>query len=242
MRFFQMPAYPTSIQGGAEQPIYVAVSEAVLDQRLAPGTRLTEGSFVALFGVSRTIVRMALLRLAHDHIVTLKPNHGATIASPSPEETRAVFEARRMIECAALPAVIAHGAPRQLEHLRTLVRHEDAAFHAGEVRSWIRLSGEFHRRLVALARNPVILHYTNELVMQSLLMTALYMPRGQTVCATDEHLLLIDAVAAKDERRAVRLMRAHLDACEARLALDQEAVRPTDLATALRLRQRRATA
>src|SRR4029453_11580852 len=69
---FRMPAYPTSIQGGTEQPIYDAVSEAVLDQRLAPGTRLTEGSLVELFGVSRTIVRMALLRLAHDHIVTLK--------------------------------------------------------------------------------------------------------------------------------------------------------------------------
>jgi DNA-binding GntR family transcriptional regulator len=185
---------------------------------------------------------MALLRLAHDHIVTLRPNHGATIARPTPDETRAVFEARRMIECAALPAAIARAVPRQLDNMRTLVRQEDAAFHAGEVRSWIRLSGEFHRRLVALARNPVILHYTNELVTQSLLMSALYMPRGQTVCATDEHLRLIDAVAAKDERRAIRLMRAHLDACEARLALDQEADRPTDLADALRWRPRRASA
>lgn len=237
-----MPTYPATISGGTEQPIYDAVSEAVLDQRLAPGTRLTEGSLVELFGVSRTIVRMALLRLAHDHIVTLRPNHGATIASPTPAETRAVFEARRMIECAALPAAIAHAAARQLDPLRTLVKHEDAAFHAGAIRSWIRLSGEFHRRLVALARNPVILHYTNELVTQSLLMTALYMPRGQTVCATDEHLLLIDAVAAKDERRAIRLLRTHLDACEARLALDQEADRPTDLAAALRLRPRRASA
>jgi DNA-binding GntR family transcriptional regulator len=237
-----IPAYPAAIQGGTEQPIYDAVSEAVLDQRLAPGARLTEGSLALLFGVSRTIVRMALLRLAHDHIVTLRPNHGATIARPTPDETRAVFEARRMIECAALPAAIAHAAPRQLDNMRTLVRQEDAAFRAGEVRSWIRLSGEFHRRLVALARNPVILHYTNELVTQSLLMTALYMPRGQTVCATDEHLLLIDAVAARDERRAIRLLRTHLDACEARLALDHEADHPTDLAAALRLRPRRASA
>ena len=109
-----MQPYPTDrLQGGTEQPIYDAVFEAVLDQRLAPGTRLTEASLVELFGVSRTIVRMALLRLAHDHIVMLKPNHGASIASPTPDETRAVFEARRMIECAALPAAIAraHAAP-----------------------------------------------------------------------------------------------------------------------------------
>jgi DNA-binding GntR family transcriptional regulator len=233
-----MQTYPQTLQGGTEQPIYDAVFEAVLDQRLAPGTRLIESSLVELFGVSRTIVRMALLRLAHDHIVQLRPNHGASIASPTPDETRAVFEARRMLECAALPAVIARAQPRQLENLRSLVRQEDGAFHAGEVRSWIRLSGEFHRRLVALARNGVMLHYANELVTQSLLMTALYMPRGQTACAADEHLQLIDAVAAKDERNAIRLLQAHLVACEARLALEQRDAPPGDLATALKLTQR----
>ena len=237
-----MQPYPQTLQGGTEQPIYDAVFEAVLDQRLAPGTRLTEASLVELFGVSRTIVRMALLRLAHDHIVQLKPNHGASIASPTPDETRAVFEARRMLECATLPAVIARALPRQLDNLRSLVKQEDGAFHAGETRSWIRLSGEFHRRLVALARNPVMLHYANELVTQSLLMTALYMPRGQTACATDEHLQLIDAVAAKDERKAIRLMQAHLEACEARLALDQRSDPPGDLAAALKLGARRMSA
>jgi len=237
-----MQSYPATLQGGTEQPIYDAVFEAVLDQRLAPGTRLTEASLVELFGVSRTIVRMALLRLAHDHIVQLKPNHGASIASPTPEETRAGFEARRMLECAALPAAIERATSRQLDNLRALVKQEEGAFKAGEVKSWIRLSGEFHRRLVALARNPVILHYANELVTQSLLMTALYMPRGQTACAAHEHLLLIDAVAARDEPLAIRLLQAHLDACEARLALDQTSERPSDLAAALRLRPRRASA
>ena len=236
-----MPSYPATVPRGTEQPVYDAVFEAVLDQRLAPGTRLTEGSLAELFGVSRTIVRIALLRLAHDHIVTLKPNHGASIARPTPEDTRAVFEARRMVECAALPVVIQRALPKQLDGLRTLARQEDAAFHAGEVRSWIRLSGEFHRRLVALARNPVILHYTTELVTRSLLMTALYMPRGQTACAADEHVALVDAVAAKDARRAVRLMQSHLDACEARLALDQPVADAPDLADALRIRRRRAS-
>jgi DNA-binding GntR family transcriptional regulator len=237
-----MQPYPATLQGGTEQPVYDAVFEAVLDQRLAPGTRLTEASLTELFGVSRTIVRMALLRLAHDHIVTLRPNHGASVASPSPDETRAVFEARRMLECAALPTVIERAVAKQLDNLRALVKQEHGAFAAGEVRSWIRLSGEFHRRLVAIARNPVILHYADELVNQSLLMTALYMPRGQTTCASAEHLAIVDALAARDERRAVRLMHAHLEACEARLALDREIERPVDLAVALRLRPRRKSA
>jgi len=153
-----------------------------------------------------------------------------------------VFEARRMLECAALPAVVAHANARQLDNLRALVRQEDGAFHAGEIRSWIRLSGEFHRRLIALAGNPVVLRYVHELVTRSLLMSALYLRPAQTSCATDEHLALLDAVAARDERRAVRLMHAHLLAVEARLALDRTDAAPIDLATALRPRLRRAAA
>lgn len=239
----QAPQFSSAgtLTGGTEQPVYDAVFAAVLDQRLAPGTRLTEGSLTELFGVSRTIVRMALLRLAHDHIVQLRPNHGASVASPSPEETRAVFEARRMLECAALPTVIARVLPRHLESLRSLVKQEDAAFEAGEVKTWIRLSGEFHRRLVAIAGNAVILDYAHELVNRSLLMTALYMPPNQTTCGAGEHLAVVDAVAARDERRAVRLLQAHLVACEGKLALERPVERPVDLAAALRVRSRRAS-
>ncbi len=67
-------------------------------------------------------------------------------------------------------------------------------------------------------------------------MTALYMARGQQVCSADEHLALVDAIAARDERRAQRLMHAHLTACEARLALDAVAERPADIAEALRIK------
>lgn len=229
-----MQSSPKAPEGGAEQPIYDAVLEAVLDQRVAPGTRLTEQSLTALFGVSRTIVRMALLRLAHERIVQLTPNRGAAVAQPSPAETRAVFEARRWLEGAVLPAAIARAQPRQLDNLRSLVRQEHGAFAAGEVRSWIRLSGEFHRRVVALAGNPVVLRMAGDLVTQSLLMTALYMPRGQQSCAADEHLAIVAAIAAKDERRAQKLMHTHLVACESRLALDQASAQPADLAAALR--------
>jgi DNA-binding GntR family transcriptional regulator len=231
--------YPFTVPSGAEQPIYDAVHDAVLDQRLAPGTKLTEARLADLFGVSRTIVRMALLRLAHDHIVQLSPNRGASIASPSVAETRQVFEARRLVECAAMPLAAERAAMKALDDLRQLVRQEDSAFHSGDVRTWIRRSGEFHIGLMALADNAVILHFGRELVTQSLLMTALYMPKGQTSCATGEHVALIDALAGGDGRKAARLMQSHLYACEQRLNLDAHATPAIDLGDALGIVVRR---
>jgi DNA-binding GntR family transcriptional regulator len=225
--------YPFTVSSGAGQPIYDAVHDAVLDQRLAPGTKLTEARLAELFGVSRTIVRMALLCLAHDHIVKLSPNRGARIVSPTVAETRQVFEARRLVECAAMPLVAERTAIKPLDELRRLVRQEDSAFHSGDVRTWIRRSGEFHIGLIALADNPVILHFGRELVTQALLMTALYMPRGQTSCATGEHMALIDALADGEGRKAARLMQSHLCACEQRLNLDAHAEPAADLGRTL---------
>jgi DNA-binding GntR family transcriptional regulator len=230
--------YPSTVPAGAEQPIYDAMPAAVQDQRLAPGTKLVEARLTELFGVSRTIVRMALLRLAHERVVQLQPNRGASIAAPGITEMHDVFEARRVVQCGAMPIVAARASQRALSDLRKLVRQEDAAFQAGDVKGWIRLSGEFHTRLVALAGNAALQDYASELVTRSLLMTALYMPPGQTACATGEHLSLIDALANGDGRRAARMMDAHLRACEARLELRRAGKPAVELAEALGVKTR----
>jgi DNA-binding GntR family transcriptional regulator len=68
-----------------------AVTAAVIERRLMPGTRLAEQSMAEIFGVSRTIVRQALNQLSRDRLVTLEPARGASVATPSAEEARQVF-------------------------------------------------------------------------------------------------------------------------------------------------------
>ena len=221
-------------EASSDAAVYDAIYEAVMDHRLAPGTRLTEASLCDIFGVSRAVVRMALLRLSHDRIVALTPNRGAAIARPSVQETREVFELRRLVEAAAMEPAAERALPRELDALRAVVKQEHAAFERGDVRQWIRMSREFHLRLLALAKNAELGEVGRDLITRSLLMTALYMPLGQTTCASHEHEELIDLLAAGEGRRAARLMTAHLLACEARLRLDgpEDAAAP-DLAAAL---------
>lgn len=213
--------------------VYDAIYGAVMEHRVAPGTRLTETSLCDIFGVSRAVVRLALLRLSHDRIVTLTPNRGAAVSRPTVQETREVFEMRRMVEAAAMELGAERALPRDLAALRDLVQEEHAAFERQDLRQWFRLSGEFHIRLLETAKNSVLNDAGRDLVTRSLLMTALYMPPGQTSCASHEHVELIDALAAREGKRAARLMTAHLLACEARLHLDARQETVPDLATAL---------
>src|SRR4249919_3337389 len=105
-----------------EERIYRSVFDGVTTQRLAPGTKLPEASLCELFGVTRSVVRKVLQRLAHDHIVELRPNKGAVVATPTPEETRQVFEARRGLEAAIVRLAAKHAKPADIRDLRERMR------------------------------------------------------------------------------------------------------------------------
>jgi DNA-binding GntR family transcriptional regulator len=84
------------------QRIADAITAAIVERRLMPGTKLAEQKIADIFKVSRTLVRQALMQLSRDHLITLEPARGARVAEPSVEEARQVFETRNMLEAAMI--------------------------------------------------------------------------------------------------------------------------------------------
>ena len=206
-----------------EERIYRSVFEGVANQRLAPGTKLPEASLCELFGVSRALVRKVLQRLAHDHIVELRPNRGAIVAMPSPEETRQIFEARRALEAALVRMAVQNASPTDIDVLRRHLDEEHGAMHRYAQPEWARLASSFHLRVARLARNPILERYLTELMSRCSLIVALYEPPGNAACEHDEHAQLVDAIASGDADKAVRLMEKHLLVLERNIALDRPA-------------------
>ena len=212
-------AAPGKAAAGAEE-IYGELHNAILEQRLAPGTKLPEDGLGDIFGVSRTIVRKALLRLAHENLIEVRPNRGAIVASPTIEEAAEVFEARRVVEGALIDRLIPVVGEAQIEQLNALVGKERAAHRANNRAELIRLSGAFHLRLAESAGNSVLAEYLMELVSRTSLIISLYERPGNSACSHEEHAGIIEALAAKDAPRARALMDAHLQACEEKLNID----------------------
>jgi DNA-binding GntR family transcriptional regulator len=201
--------------------IYRAVVNAVMSHRLPPGTRLGEADFCELYQVSRTTVRKALQRLAHDHIIELRPNRGAVIASPTPEEARDIFASRRVLERAIVPLVIRNATPASLQLIRQALEAEDQARHSGDRANWIRLGGEFHILLAELAGNKVLQRFMIELVSRCSLIIALYESPGAPMCGNDEHKQLMALIEQGDVGRASALIEHHLLEIEARLRMGE---------------------
>lgn len=214
---------PLGRSGTQDDVVYAHIFEAILEQRLAPGTKLSEEALGEIFGVSRTIIRRALSRLAHEGVVLLRPNRGAVVASPSVEEARQVFFARRLVEKAITELAVQRASAEQLAQLRQLVNEERASFTRGDRGAGIRLSGEFHLKLAEAAGNAPLISFQRSLVSQTSLIIAQYESGNRSHCSYDEHTQLIDAIESLDAAKAVELMMHHMDHIDSKLNLDEEA-------------------
>ncbi|APR35760.1 GntR family transcriptional regulator [Paraburkholderia sp. SOS3] len=205
------------------------IRAAILEHRLAPGSKLTEAQLCDVFEVKRGPIRQALTLLANDRLVDLEPNRGAFVASPSLQEVHEVFEMRRIIEMAVIEKVCAgaHGMKR-LKSIGSMIGRERKAFETRDFPAWIRLSGEFHTELAALTGNTVLCDCLSGLVARSTLISALYESLGRSPCSFEDHEAILAAIDAGDANSAAALMASHLQSVELKM-LDRPATGPADL-------------
>jgi DNA-binding GntR family transcriptional regulator len=217
-----------------EEEIVERIFEAIIDQRLPPGTKLSEAALCEAFNVGRMRIRQSLLLLASREVVELQPNRGAFVASPSAEQAREVFEARLMIE----PNVARLAAERATdENLKMLEQHlalEHAAHHGNKRRDAIRLSGQFHVLLAEIADNAVTLRMVKELVTRTSLILGIFGSPGVSNCRDEDHDEIFEAFRTRDLEGAARLMSGHLRHIQENLELSEPAEGSSDLVAIFR--------
>jgi DNA-binding GntR family transcriptional regulator len=196
-----------------------ALTRAIVEHRLQPGTKLAEQKLADHFGVSRTLVRQAQYQLAQKHLVKMEPARGAFVAVPTVEEARQVFQVRRLLEAEMVRQFIRQVTPAKIRALREHMAQEKAAL--GDPSERQQLLGDFHVRIAELADNAVLAQILRDLVSRSSLITLMYQRDSFAPHSQEEHVELVRALAAKDEKRAVRLMDEHLLHVEDSLAFDR---------------------
>ncbi|MCI1191283.1 GntR family transcriptional regulator [Calidifontimicrobium sp. SYSU G02091] len=203
----------------ATERVYRGIYHAVVERRLAPGEWLREEELAAAFGVSRTVVRQALQRLAQDQVVALQHHRGARVAEPTLAEAAHVFEARRVVECEIAKRLGGRLTPAQLAELRALVQAEANADARGDTAEAVRASGEFHRAMARMHGNPVFVRLLDALIPTTSLLMARFKVGGGPVCVAHRHAEMVDALA-RDGPAAGAEMRRHL------LELERSLTRP----------------
>ena len=209
-----------------------ALTKAIVEHRLHPGTKLAEQKLADHFGVSRTLIRQALFQLVQKRLIRMEPARGAFVATPSSDEARQVFAVRRMIEVEMTRSFVRNVTPAQIKALKEHVAEEKAAVSRGDVPGRTDLLGDFHVRMAELMGNDVLAQILSELISRCALITLMYQSTNAAEHSAEEHSEILKAIAAKDEALAVKLMDEHLRNVEEGLALDRK-VPSNDIAMAL---------
>jgi DNA-binding GntR family transcriptional regulator len=207
---------------------------AVVQRTLRPGARLKEEDLAEIFGVSRARVRQALVILENDGLVTLAPNRGACIAEPDIADAQDAFSARLCIEQRLVSRMCRVVTPEQVATLRAHIARERAAHDSGDSEAMIRLSGEFHMLIAKLAKADLLLKILRTLTIRTSLITAMYQPHATQTCGPDEHERILDAIEARDERRASAEMAHHMRHLETSLRMSESSTPVSTLNKALK--------
>lgn len=196
--------------------------DAIVDRRLAPGTKLNEAEVGALFDVSRTVVRAALQALAFEGLVKAERNRGAFVANPTPDEARQVFDSRRLIEPGIARAAAERITPDEIAAFRERLSDESRIMSErgpSARRAEIHASGDFHLLLASVAGNAILLRFMEELVARSSLVIALYGRSGASSCGHGDHANILAALEQRNGGLAGQLLLTHIDHIEADLDL-----------------------
>ncbi|WPH12485.1 GntR family transcriptional regulator [Variovorax paradoxus] len=212
--------------------ISARIVEAVMAQKLAPGSRLGEQPLAMLFDCSRTIVREALTRLAARGIVTVSARRGWFVIEPSQDEAREAFEARRVIELGLIRSTGSTGKidKAALRQLKAHLQREKAALKESDVGNRSFLLGDFHVCLAECLGNTLLADTLRDFTARTTLIAMLYQSTHDAVQSCEDHVQIVAALERGDHAAAEALMAAHIGTVQSALRVQA----PTDPLAQLR--------
>jgi DNA-binding GntR family transcriptional regulator len=217
-----------------EETLHAAITRALLNGRLRPGTALRERYLAEEFSVTRGLVRKVLLRLGQEGKLEMHANRGAFVPEPSVEQIRSVYEARKAVEAGVVSLLAASITTQQLAQIKKHLRNERAASRRARRDESVQLAGDFHLVLAQLLGNPVLLEIVERLVGRTQMFVALFESPQFSDCAANEHEPVVEALTRRSPADAAEAMVKHLSLVEQRVLASAQVKEDAPLATILR--------
>jgi len=191
--------------------VYAVLREHIVKAHFLPGAALSEKRLAEEFGVSRTPVREALIRLAEDGLVNIVPQSGTYVA---PIDVGAVCDSqliREALECATVFAAARKVKPDEADDLARILADQKRHLAVGDHEGFVAADDALHARLIEISGHRG--------VARTVQGAKLHLDRIRYIAGEDsphihvvidQHEEIIDRVIHHDGRGARRAMRGHL--------------------------------
>ena len=196
--------------------VYAQILEKILDGNLPAGYALRESELAAQFGVSKTPLRDALVRLQAEGLVSIPPYRSAVVVGYSQQDLREIYEVRELLEGACAREAALTISTDDLAELSQLMRDSAVCIAGSEV-----LPGQEEALAALIDRFDVIMYAQcrnrriNEMVanirnhIQRIGRLTTRIP-GRMVKSVREHQAIYEAIVQRDGAAAEAAMRRHI--------------------------------
>ena len=197
----------------SEDYIYNLIKDNIVKKKLFPNGQIVEAQLVKETGISRTPIRTALKRLSYEGLVTIIPNRGAFVSSPTAEEIRDVYECKKLLETAAIRLACQNITDEQIEALEALQRKEVEAHARKDLDQFIEMNDRFHLMIAEASGNMCYEKFIAELIAKSNVYLIFYdnfmfTPTDDSHALKD-HDLILKALKARDAEGCVKAVERH---------------------------------
>jgi DNA-binding GntR family transcriptional regulator len=186
----------------------------IVDGDYAQGERLTENRLAEDFGVSRNPVREALRVVESEGFVEILPRRGAVVATLDETAIRDLFAVRKQLETLAAGLAAERATEDDVARLRALLAEANKATEAGDLARVAELNSALHVAVIDISGNrwlaslsSAMYHHVHWVFRVGAAQRAPH--------SWEEHIRLVDAIAAGDADAAVAAAEAHVEAAAA---------------------------
>lgn len=203
---------PKRARGDSAQRIYNVLREDILSMTLLPAQPLDEVSVAERFGVSRSPVREALVRLAAHGLVQTLPNKSTIVAPLNVEAFPQFMDALDLLQRAVTRLAAVLRTDEDLQHLINTQQSYESMVSEGNVVGMIEQNREFHMAVAQATHNHYLATAYANLLDEGRRFLRLYYRSYQDALPTStqhNHLPIIDAIRQKDADRAEQIAHEH---------------------------------
>lgn len=196
--------------GLKSRQIYGGLREQILNMEIEPGERLVLREIANRYNTSDIPVREALRMLERDGLIDMVPYRGARVTTLSAREIEETYFVRGHLESIATGLAAEQITDDGLAELEAIMVDLRGAVEAQDGARFSELNQQFHQKIVSAGGNEVLYELTMDIWRRhSGFQRVFRMVPERLATSQAEHEQIMDALRARDSKRAAELALAH---------------------------------
>ena len=194
------------------EQLHTILRKEIIDMHLKPGAPIFEKELCQRFGVSRTPVREACMRLSFDNLVEIFPQRGTFVTKIRRQDVHEDHFVRDALETATITYAVEHLTSKDKDNLRKILDKQQICVDSNESEKLYQLDQKLHKYLAQVGHSEKVWNVIENAKLQLNRVRMLTYPMpGYLQIIVDQHRELVEQLCLGDKKKAVAAMKHHLN-------------------------------